>query len=44
MDPADPNRAVLARGGTRKAWMTIGFGALLLVVGLGMGARWLLRP
>ena len=44
VDPEDPNRAVLARGGTRKAWMTIGFGALLLGVGLVMGARRLLRP
>lgn len=44
VDPEDPSRAVLARGGTKKAWMTIGFGALLLVVGLVMGARRLLRP
>jgi len=44
VDPEDPNRAVLVRGGTKKAWMTIGFGALLLLIGLVMGARRLLRP
>ncbi|MEE9127055.1 MAG: DUF3592 domain-containing protein [Planctomycetota bacterium] len=44
VDPEDPTQAVLARGGTQKAWMTIGFGALLLVVGLFLGARRLLRP
>lgn len=42
-DPASPERAVLLRGGVRKAWLTIGFGALLLVIGLGMGAWRLLR-
>ena len=42
VDPEDPNQAVLAKGGTQKAWMTIGFGALLFVVGLFLGARRLL--
>ena len=32
-DPDDPARAVLVRGGEQKAWLTIGFGVLLVLVG-----------
>ena len=42
VDPNDPTQAVLERGGTNKAWLTIGFGALLFLVGLGLGIKRLL--
>ena len=32
-DPADPTQAVLVRGGEQKAWLTILFGVLLVLVG-----------
>lgn len=33
VDPEDPESAVLARGGTGKAWATIGFGIILTLAG-----------
>jgi hypothetical protein len=42
VDPADPTCAVLARGGTRKAWTTIAFGGVLVGVSLFLVARRLL--
>lgn len=39
VDPEDPTRSVLARGGTRKAWTTIAFGGVLVGVSVFLLAR-----